>query len=145
MGGLVQVHEVHVDLVVGDLLVVLGRQMAVGLLEIGKPVDPHFAGREGVAPGDDSGALVPVIGLFDHVGDLLVGLGRDFIHQRVRKNLTQLRRHLFGAGVHGVQHVLPVQKLTADDEPKFTFHDVLHSRFLTIGFIWGLEDFYLVN
>ena len=52
MGGLVQIHEIHVDLVVGDLLVVLGSKVAVRLLQVCQTVDPHFRGRESVAPGD---------------------------------------------------------------------------------------------
>ena len=42
--SLVQVHEVHVDLVVGDLLVVLDSQMAPELLQVHKAVDSHFGG-----------------------------------------------------------------------------------------------------
>ena len=38
VGGLVEVHEVHVDLLVGDLAVVLGGEMAVGFWRSTKPL-----------------------------------------------------------------------------------------------------------
>ena len=79
VGGLVQIHEVHVDLFIGNLAVVLGGKVAVGLLQVGKAVDPHFAGAEGVAPGDDARAVLVIVGLAHHVGDLGVGLGGNFV------------------------------------------------------------------
>ena len=42
MGGLVQVHEVHIDFFIGDFQIVLGGEVAIGLLQIHKAVDPHF-------------------------------------------------------------------------------------------------------
>ena len=127
MGGLVEVHEVHVDLLVGDLFVVLGGQMAVGLLQGSEAVDPHLAGREGVAPGDDAGALVPVIGLLDHIGDLLVGLGGHLIHQRIGQHPGEFRRHFSGAHFHRFQNLRAIQELTADHEPEF----ILFHRFFS--------------
>ena len=44
VGGLIQVHKVHVDLIVGDPQVILGSQVAIGLLQIYQAVDPHFGG-----------------------------------------------------------------------------------------------------
>ncbi len=123
MGGLVQVHEVHVDFLVGNLLVVLGGQVAVGLLQIGQAVDPHLGGAEGVAPGDDAGAGIVIVGLLHHVGDLLVGLGGHLIDQLVGQLFAELLRHLGGPGGHDLQHLRAVQVLTAHDEPKFIlFH-----------------------
>ena len=126
MGRLVQVHEVHVDLFVGDLPVVLGGKVAVGLLEAGKAVDPHLGGGEGVAPGDDTGAGIVVVGLLDHVGDLLVALGGDLVDQGIGQRLAQLIRHLRGPNGHCLQHILAIQGLTAYYEPKLhIFHDCL--------------------
>ena len=58
VGCLVEVHEIHVDLIIGKLLVCLGVEMKKGLSEFLKALDPHFGGREGVHPGDDAYAVV---------------------------------------------------------------------------------------
>ena len=123
VGGLVQVHEIHVDLLVGDLAVVLGGKMAVGLLQIHKAVDPHLAGTEGVAPGDDARTAGVVVGLAHHVGNLLVGLGRDLVDHpagQIARGVQQIR-HLGGTAGHGLQHLGSVQKLTAHHKPEFIF------------------------
>lgn len=120
---LVQVHEIHVDLLVGDLAVVLGGKMAVGLLQIHKAVDPHLAGTEGVAPGDDARTAGVVVGLAHHVGNLLVGLGRDLVDHpagQIARGVQQIR-HLGGTAGHGLQHLGSVQKLTAHHKPEFIF------------------------
>ena len=54
---LAEVHEVHVDLVPGQLNVELGVKMTEGLGELREPVDPHLGGREGVHPEDEPGAF----------------------------------------------------------------------------------------
>ena len=132
VGGLVEVHEVHVDLIVGDLTVVLGGKMAVGLLEIHKAVDPHLGGREGVAPGDDAAALVVVVGLLDYIGNLLVGLGGDLIDQLAGQVTggIHLLHHLGGTLGYRFQDLGTVQKLAAYHKPKlslFHIHDTITS------------------
>ena len=57
VSGLILVHEVHVDRVVRNLLVVLRRELAQRLGELLESVDVRLGGREGVRPGDDAGAL----------------------------------------------------------------------------------------
>ena len=54
MCALVEVHEVHVDVVPWNLLVVLCVEVEKGLLEVLKTADPHLCGGEGVHPGDDA-------------------------------------------------------------------------------------------
>ena len=78
VSGLVQVHEVHVDLVIGDLQIILGCQMAVWLLQVGKAVDPHL-GAEGMAPGDDAGTGIVVVCFLDDLRNLGIGHCSDLI------------------------------------------------------------------
>ena len=59
---LVQVHEVHVNLAPGDLGIVLSVEMKQGLLQLLQALDPHLSGGEGVHPGDDTHALLIVVG-----------------------------------------------------------------------------------
>ena len=127
MGGLVQVHEVHVDLFVGDLQVVLRGKVAVGLLQVGEAVDPHLARGEGVAPGDDAGALLVVVRLADDVGDLLVGLRGDLVDQLAGQVAGGVQRvgHLRGALSDGLKDLRAVEELAADDEPEFV---LLHAH-----------------
>ena len=125
VGGLVQVHEVHVDLLVGDLPVVLGGQMAVGLLQQAEAVNPHLAGGEGVAPGDDAAAVLVVVGVLHHLGDLRVGLDGGLVHHLAGQvsALVQSVRHLGGPLGHGLQHLGAVQELAAYHKPEFAiFH-----------------------
>ena len=125
VGGLVQVHEVHVDFFIGDGAVVLGGKMAPGLLQAGKAVDPHLRGAEGVAPGHDTGAGGVVVCLAHHVGNFLVGLGGDLVDQLAGQAAGGVQRlgHFGGAGGHRLQNLRPVEELAAHHEPEFIlFH-----------------------
>ena len=78
VGGLVQVHEVHVDSLPRDFLVVLGGQLQQRLGQHFEAADPHLGRGEGVAPGDHADD-VRVGGGFGHEGldaseDFRVGL-----------------------------------------------------------------------
>ena len=53
--------------------------MAVGLLQIGKAVDPHLRGAEGMAPGDDTGTGIVVVCLFHDLSDLAIGHRGHFV------------------------------------------------------------------
>ena len=133
---MVEVHEVHVDLFIGNFLIILGSKMAPGLPEVHKAVDPHLAGGERVAPGDDPGADVVVVGRLDHVRDLLVGLCRDLVDQGIGQDPAELLRHLLGPCRHGLQHLGPVEELTAHHEPElFCLH--IHRKPLLLPFLVG--------
>ena len=119
VGSLVQVHEVHIDFFIGDLQIVLGGEVAIGLLQIHKAVDPHLGGREGVAPGDDTGAGIVVIGLLHNVRNLGIGHGRDLINQRIGQALAHFLGHFLGPLCHGFQNLRPIKGLRADNKPKF--------------------------
>ena len=57
VGGLIFIHEIHVDGVIGDLFIKLGVQMAERLSVLLQAQDPHLGRGEGVHPGDDARAL----------------------------------------------------------------------------------------
>ena len=120
VGGLVEIHEIHVNLVVGNLFIILGGKMAVRLLQGRKAVDPHLAGRESVAPGHDAAALVGVICFFDNVGDTLAGNADSLEYQRIRELFAHLLRHFLGSCLDGLQHFWAVKELRADYKPEFT-------------------------
>ncbi len=61
VGGLVEVHEVHVDRRPWQRLVGLGVQMEQRLAQLVEPVDPHLRRRERVHPRDHADA--PIVGV----------------------------------------------------------------------------------
>ena len=121
MGSLIQVHKVHVDLLVGDLAVILGGQVAIGLLQQIKAVDPHFARGEGVAPGHNAQAVIVMVGILHDLGDLCIGFHGCLIHQLAGQNaaIRHFLGHLCAAGGHRFQHLGAIQELAAYYEPKF--------------------------
>ena len=129
--GLVEIHEVHVDLFVGDMAVVLRGKVAPGLLQKLQAVDPHFGRRKRVAPGDDAGAAVVRVGLLHDRRAFGLGLDRHLVDDRERdlRRLTQLLRHLLRARLYGFQHLRPIQELRADNKPEFI---IFHRRFSSI-------------
>ena len=126
VGGLVLVHEVHVDGVVGDLLVVLRRELAQGLPEILQAQDVGLGGREGVGPGDDAGALGVhvggVEGLLDDVAREKVGLDDD-LEGDVLGGVEGLG-DLEGVLVDVLEHLVTVEILGAGAEPELVLLDV---------------------
>ena len=133
VGGLVEVHEVHVDLLVGDLAVVLGGEVAVGLLQVHKAVDPHLGGAEGVAPGDDARAGRLIVGLAHHVGDLLLRLGGHLVDHLAGELSGRVHPvgHLGGAAGDGFQHFGAIEELAADHKPEFI---LLHAHGVVLPF-----------
>ena len=127
--GLVQVHEVHVDGLPRDFLVVLGGQLQQRLGEHFEAADPHLGRREGVAPGDHADD-VRAGGGFGHErldtvgglqGRLEHDLGRDFTGRIEEVD------HLAGLLGHLAQCFLAVEVLRSDAEPDFlAFKWVFH-------------------
>ncbi|MFM1944674.1 MAG: hypothetical protein RI897_3656 [Verrucomicrobiota bacterium] len=76
MGGLVQVHEVHINAGPGDIPVMLGVEVEDGFFEVLEALDPHLGGRERVHPGDDADAVFTGIGFEAELSDG-VGSGQD--------------------------------------------------------------------
>ena len=89
--GLVQVHEVHVDLGPGEIAVVLRVQVQEGPLEGGEPGDPHLRRRERVHPGDHADAARARVGLDEHGPDRL-RRRRDRLADDAHRDLGLRRR-----------------------------------------------------
>ena len=123
VGCLVEVHEIHVDLLVGDLQVVLCGKVAVRLLQIGEAVDPHLRWAECMAPGYDSVAAVIVVGFLDDIRNLAVAHCSDFVDQRIGKCLGKLCRHFLCSLCDCPEDFIPIQVLASDYEPEFLLHD----------------------
>ena len=119
---LVQVHEVHVDAVPGDLDIGLGRQVQQGLAQDLEASDPHLGGAEGVHPGDDAEDAVVRAGLehrtLDGVGVLQDGLPHDRRGKQV--GFVEQANNLLGLLRNLRQRFLAVQVLAAGDEPDLT-------------------------
>ena len=96
VGGLVQVHEVHVDLAPGEIAVELGVEMEKRLPQSLQAGDPHPRRRERVHPGDDADALVGGAGLDAGGQDRVRILISRLIHpedwDRVNENFEKLLR-----------------------------------------------------
>ena len=124
--GLVLVHEVHVDRVVGDLAVVLRRELAQGLLQGLEAMDVVLGGREGVGPGDDAGAVVVCVGglegLLDHVAREEVGLEDDL--EGDLRACVQRPDDLGGVLGDVLEHLVAVQVLRAGAEPELVLPDL---------------------
>ncbi len=119
VGALVQVHEVHVDVTPRNLRVVLGVEVEEGLLQGLEPLDPHLRRREGVHPGDDSHALLVVVGGLHHGLDLLAGIGRALIDNLHGNDAggVQALDHFLAVAVHLDDCVATVQELRSGDPP----------------------------
>src|SRR5699024_7200689 len=99
-------------------------------------------GGEGVAPGDDTAAVIVIVGGLHHVGDLLIGLGRDLVYQLAGQVSGGVEgvHHLGGAAIHDLQHFGAIQELAAHDKPKFFVvhvHNLRYVKFLLYVFHGG--------
>ena len=130
VGGLVLVHEVHVDGVVRDLLVVLRRKLAQRLAEVLQAQDVVLRGAEGVGPGDDAGAVGVVVGLvedlLDHRSGEEVGLELDLERDLLRG--VEVVDDLLGVLVHVLEALVAVQVLGAGAEIELVLLDLEHVR-----------------
>ena len=128
--GLVQVHEVHVDLGPRQRLRGLGVQVQHRLLQHRQPGDPHLGRRERVHPRDHADASVVGIGLEDQAADG-VGAGEHRLPQHldeVSADALERVRDAPGLVRDLVQRLRPVQALAAGQEP-----DLLSSRCFRCG------------
>ena len=121
MGTLVEVHEVHVDGVVGNLLVVLCVQMEQGLAQDLQAVNPHLGRGEGVHPGDDADTALVRIGCGHHLGHLMGVVGGalvDHLHGQPAR-LVEAFHHFLGMAVHLHYGITAIQELCARYKPHF--------------------------
>ena len=135
VSSLVLVHEVHVDGVVRDLLVVLRRELAQRLAEVVQAGDVVLGRGEGVRPGDDAGALRIHVGLveggLDHVGGQQVGLEDDLKGDLVGG--VERRDDLGGVLGDVLEHLVTVEVLGAGAEIELVLLDLEHiSSLLTL-------------
>ena len=130
VGGLVLVHEVHVDGVVRDLLVVLRRELAQRLAKVLQAEDVVLGRREGVGPGDDAGAVGVVVGLVEHLLDHRcreeVGLELDLEGHLSRG--IEIVDDLLGVLVHVLKALVAVEVLGAGAEIELVLLDLKHVR-----------------
>ena len=80
VGGLVQVHVIHVDLVPGNIAAELSVPVQIRLLQLAKPTDPHFGGAEGMHPCNDARAARIGVGGENNVGNGLAVQHRALEH-----------------------------------------------------------------
>ena len=120
VGGLVQVHEVHVNAVPGDVAVELGVQVQQRLAQFGQPGDPHLGRGERVHPGDQPGAGVVGIGFAAQVADR-VRVGQDRLEDDCDGDCgiaVQPCGDLLGVLRHLLQRFRAIQVLAAGDKPE---------------------------
>ena len=129
MGGLVLVHEVHVDGVVGDLLVELRVQVQKRLAVLAQARDPALGRGEGVHPGDDAGALRVGVGFVEGLADERVGDQRRLPDKLIGQRARGVE--LFDDDLRMLGHVgealVAVEVLRAGEEPELV-------RFLQHGY-----------
>jgi hypothetical protein len=126
VGGLVQVHEVHVDRAPGQVTVELGVEVGVGLAQRGEAGDPHLRGREGVHPEDEADAGRGRVRLGEEPEHLLRRLDDGLEHDAARDARRAVERLRDGLGVGGDlgERLGPVQVLGAGHEPHFGLLEV---------------------
>ena len=129
---LVQVHEVHIDIVIRKLLIGLCVQVKHGLSKLLQSLDPHLGRGEGVHPGNDADAVI-VTGRFTHILDTnLRGLyGGKYFHCRDSfQLLIQELCHLTGVCRYLLQALFTIQILRTYYKIKF-FHFSLPPEIFT--------------
>ncbi len=135
VGRLVQVHEVHVDPVPGDLAVVLGVEVEQWPLEAPQAGDPHLGRRERVHPRHESDAVGRCVGLH-HQGADLVGAREDRLDDdpgRDRRSGVQPGRDLARITGDRGEGFRSVEVLAAGDEPDFGCREIEHVELLGLA------------
>ena len=128
VGGLVEVHEVHVDVGPGQVPVELGVEVEERQPERLEPTDPHPRRGEGVHPGDDPDAPVARVGLGDRRRDAFgrpQDRARDDAH-RDRRGRVEGGDDLLRVLRDLVERSLAIQVLAAGEEPDFEGVERLH-------------------
>ena len=129
VGGLIEVHEIHVDRGPGDLAIELRVEVQERLLEGREPADPHLGRREGVHPGDQPDAGIAGVGLLAEALDL-VRTGQDGLDHHLDRDVARGIKagrdpqRMLG---DGLERVGAVQMLRSGDEPDLVGADIEHA------------------
>ena len=139
MSGLVQVHEVHVHCVPGNLFVELCVEMQQRLFQFLQAMNPHFGRRESVHPSDDTDTFFIVVGSFESGGYFFGRVDSAFIYNFYRQTagVIQTLYHFVAVCVYCDNCVTSVQKLCSCYEPYFILIKCIHTvlRFNCLYFI----------
>ena len=119
VGTLVQVHEVHVHGVPGYLGVILCVEMEQWFLQCLQTLNPHLCGREGVHPGDDTDALLIVVGGLHHGFHFLAAVGSAFVNHFNGDvaALVESGHHILGVCVYLYHGVASIEQLCTSHPP----------------------------
>ena len=71
-----------------------------------------------MAPGDDAGAGLVIVGFADNVSDFRIRLCRDLVDQGIGKHFGEFLCHFRGTGGDGVKDIGSIQELRADNKPE---------------------------
>ncbi len=119
VGGLVEVHEVHVDRRPGERSIGLGVQVEKRLAQRLQPGDPHLGGREGVHPADHPHAAIVGAGVETGSADRVGGRQHRAFDDPHRDRVGTVEGghdlvRLVGDLTEGV---VSVERLAAGEEP----------------------------
>ncbi len=125
--GLVEVHEVHVDLPPWEVAIELGVEMDERLPEHREAANPHLRRREGVHPEDEPCAIRIAV-CFEAEAANLVGRRQERLERNVQRDAVRGVQGLCdrsGVGGDLLERAGAVKMLAAGDEPdyrRFGFH-----------------------
>ena len=121
VGGLVLIHEIHVDRIVRDLPVELGVQVEQRLAILLQPEDPGFCRGKCVHPGDHAGACLIHICLVESLPDQFIGDQRRLQDNLIGQpaGLVKLLHDNAGVLRHMCEAFVPIEILGSCAEPEF--------------------------
>ena len=121
VGGLVQVHEIHVDRRPRQITMELGMQVGQRLDEGRQSGDPHLGRRERVHPGDHADAIRRGIGVAADTEDRLGGRDDRLEHDAAGQSRGAIESLDQAAAVvgHLAKGRLAVEMLAAGEKPDF--------------------------
>ena len=118
VGCLVEVHEVHVDLIIGKLLICLCVQVQEGLSQLLQALDPHLGRGEGMHPCDDAYAVI-IVADDPHILDAdlrCLNSGKEFDLNGIADLLIQEIDHFFAVCGDLFQTLFSVKILAAGNK-----------------------------
>ncbi len=133
--GLIQVHEIHIDRIPGDVAVELRVQVQKGPLVLHESLDPHLGRRERVHPGDDPRTFRIGVGFSEQCDDVFRAC-RDaglYHGRRNRIALVEKIRHDLGVRPDLLEHAGAVEQLAAYNEPEFVRCICFHVNSLSMN------------